>query len=137
MDTPHTMTLGEAAKAVGKSKTTISKYIKNGKLSVLSKDDNSYKIDPSELFRVFTPVDTSNSQGGQSLTPKVTGVTHDDYTELKIQLEIMKVKLEAETKRANDMQSEKEDWKHQAQKLLLHAPEPKQAKQGFLKRVFG
>jgi hypothetical protein len=123
MNTPHFMTLGEASKAVGKSKTTISKYIKNGKLSVVSKDDDSYKIDPSELFRVFPPVSSSNSQNGQSLTHKITGFTLGDYSELKTQIEVMKIKLEAETKRADNLQIEKEDWKKQAQMLLLKSPE--------------
>ncbi len=131
------MTLGEASKAVGKSKTTISKYIKNGKLSVISKDEDSYKIDPSELFRVFPPANSSNSQNGQSLTHEVTG----DYTELKIQIEVMKIKLEAETKRADSLETEKEDWKKQAQMLLLQAPQSNVKKDShnpsFWKRLWG
>lgn len=120
MNTPHNMTLGEAAKATGKSKTTISKYIKNGKLSFLSKDKNGYQIDPSELFRVFPP---SNSKHGRSLTPKITGGTPENNTDLTAENEILKVKLEAERKRADNLQVERDDWKKQAQTLLLKSPE--------------
>ena len=44
--------LGEAAKATGKAKSTILRAIKTGRISA-SKKDGSYSIDPSELFRVF------------------------------------------------------------------------------------
>jgi len=48
------LTLNQAAKAVKKSTSTISKYVKDGKLSVSEKlDDGSFKIDPAELYRVF------------------------------------------------------------------------------------
>ena len=120
MNTNHNMTLGEAAKATGKSKTTISKYIKNGRLSFLSKDENGYQIEPSELFRVFPPV---NSKYGQSLTPEVTPITPENNSNLNTQLEILKVKLEAEKNRADNLQIERDDWKDQAQKLLLQAPQ--------------
>ena len=120
------MTLGEAAKACGKSKTTLSKYIKNGKLSIISKENNSYQIDPSELFRVFPCKHQIDTQNGQSLTPKITGVTPENYTDLKTEIEILKIKLESETKRADNLQSERDDWKNQAQTLLLKAPETPQ-----------
>jgi excisionase family DNA binding protein len=44
-------TLGEAAKAVGFSKPTLSRAIKCGKLSGHRLDDGSYQIDPAELER--------------------------------------------------------------------------------------
>ena len=44
-------TLGTAARHVGKSKPTISKAIKDGKLSA-TKVNGVYQIEPSELSRV-------------------------------------------------------------------------------------
>lgn len=44
-------TLGEAAKVVGFSKPTLSRAIKNGKLSARRLDDGSYSIDAAELER--------------------------------------------------------------------------------------
>ena len=46
-------TLSQAAKETGKSKGTISKYLHNGTLSYVEKTKEGYKIDASELFRVF------------------------------------------------------------------------------------
>jgi hypothetical protein len=46
-------TLGTAARTVGKSKATISRAIKGGRLSATRSEDGSYLIDPAELHRVF------------------------------------------------------------------------------------
>jgi len=47
------LTLSQAAKQTGKSKSVISKALKDGTLSYNEKDSAGYKIDPAELFRVF------------------------------------------------------------------------------------
>ena len=46
--------LAQAAKATGKSKPTIARAIKAGRLSATRADDGSYTIDPAELARVFS-----------------------------------------------------------------------------------
>jgi excisionase family DNA binding protein len=48
-----TLSLGQAAVAVGISKPTIQRAIKNGKLSASRNEDGSYSIDESELARVY------------------------------------------------------------------------------------
>lgn len=47
------LSLSEAAKEAGRSKSTIFKALKNGDLSYKDKTAAGYKIDPAELFRVF------------------------------------------------------------------------------------
>ena len=66
------LTLSQAAKEVGKSKGTLSKAVKDGKLSVAKKDENgSFQIDPAELFRVFPKQKKRNETGSieQNATP--------------------------------------------------------------------
>jgi len=46
-------TLGQAAKATGKAKTTIQRAIKSGRISASKSDVGAYDIEPSELHRVF------------------------------------------------------------------------------------
>ena len=65
-----TYTLGQAAKATGKSKPTIQRAIKSGSISAAKADDGSYEIDPSELHRVFPPV-TGASNAEQPLKQSV------------------------------------------------------------------
>ena len=47
--------LGQAARVVGRSKTTIHRAIKSGRLSA-TRTAAGYDIDPAELARVFLPV---------------------------------------------------------------------------------
>jgi excisionase family DNA binding protein len=47
------LTLGQAAKLVGKGKTTLTRAIQAGRLSATRRDDGSYRIDPAELARVY------------------------------------------------------------------------------------
>lgn len=55
--------LSQAAKRVGVSKATIHRAIKSGKLSANRQDDGSYKIDPSELSRVYQMTAGDMSEG--------------------------------------------------------------------------
>lgn len=52
-------TLGQAAKATGRSKPTIQRAIKNGQISAKRNENGSYVIDPAELHRVFPAVTES------------------------------------------------------------------------------
>jgi hypothetical protein len=54
-------TLGEAAKATGKSKPTIQRAIKKHIISAILNDNGSYSIDPAELHRVFPPVSCASN----------------------------------------------------------------------------
>ena len=54
-------TLGQAAKATGKAKSSISAAIKDGTISAKKNENGSYIIDPAELHRVFPPASSANS----------------------------------------------------------------------------
>lgn len=62
-----TYTLGEAAKATGLTKPTLSKAIKSGKISAVRNENGSYAIDPAELFRVYP----ATGQEANHTTPSV------------------------------------------------------------------
>lgn len=48
-------TLGEAAKATGVSKASLSRAVVNGRISATKNDDGSFSIEPVELHRVYPP----------------------------------------------------------------------------------
>lgn len=66
------LTLGEAAKMTGKSKPTISKAIKDGKLTG-NKVDGVFQIEVSELLRVY-PAKTETQD---TETPKTTSASSE------------------------------------------------------------
>jgi hypothetical protein len=67
--------LAQAAKAAGKSKPTIARAIKAGKLSATRAADGSYGIDPAELARVF-PLTGDSADTMKRSEP---GNGHDTY----------------------------------------------------------
>jgi len=118
-------TLGTAAKAVGKSKATISKAIKNGKISATKHDNGSYTIEPSELHRVYPPKPNETVSSEQIETPKVTGVNDSE-------LKVLQAKLEAAQQRIEDLIEDRDQWRQQANRLLTHNGPTK----GFWTRLF-
>ena len=84
-------TLSEAAKATGKSKMTLLRAIKNGRMSARRKDDNSYEIDPAELHRVFPPVSECDGDTDNTLRPDMP----EDTSLLRLKLESALEKIEA------------------------------------------
>lgn len=92
MGNPAYFTLGQAAKEAGKSKGTISKYIKLGKLSYVKKDGNKYQIDPAELFRVFPKKKQETAQNERMETPANTNVNSGLEREIELLNERLKEK---------------------------------------------
>ena len=79
-------TLGAAAKASGKSKATISKAIKSGRLSALKDEMGVYRIEPAELNRVY-PFNVDGNQDRTARTPEETPEKEDSFRELQARLE--------------------------------------------------
>jgi hypothetical protein len=65
--------LAQAAKAAGKSKPTIARAIKAGRLSAARGEDGSYAIDPSELACVYPLTGDSTGTMKQSVPHNGTG----------------------------------------------------------------
>ena len=76
--------LGEAAKATGKSKATISNAIKTCRLSVHEKTESGYRIAASELFRAFPPNVQSNGQAEQTRTQEPNGLNRGLEREIEL-----------------------------------------------------
>lgn len=103
-----TLTLGQAAKEAGVSKATISKSLKSGKLSYISKSSAGYEIDPSELFRVFPPKRSETVDSERSETPQETAFSEADRREI----ELLRQQLD-------ETRADRDAWREQAQRLAL------------------
>ena len=119
-------TLGTAAKAVGKSKATISKAIKSGKISAHKLPNKSYEIDPAELHRVYPPTPSQPVAGERLDTPNATGGNSNEN-------QILQAKLEMAHARIADLEGDRDQWQQMANRLLEKQDTPK----GFLGRLLG
>jgi len=102
-------TIGTAAKATGKSKSTISRDIDKGKISAVKNEDGSYSIDPAELHRVYPPVSQSNgSSNGQSNDSQPvnfaagTGELEGELQHLRERLSSLELEREREREQLTD-----------------------------------
>ena len=125
-------TLGDAAKATGKSKTTLHRAIKSGKISANKAVDGSYSIDPAELHRVFPPATVATPVAPlQRNEPEQSGNTLET---LRIQLEMLEKERERERallqETIADLREDRDKWRQPAPALLEdHRPN------GFFKRL--
>ena len=119
-------TLGEAAKATGKSKPTIQRAIKNGKIFAKKNEDGRYVIDPAELHRVFEPVTDNGNEGGALKQSEPTS----DASLLQREIELLCEQLSREHETVSDLRrrlDEAEDERRRAAEqfmgLLTHQQE--------------
>ena len=101
MPNPTLLTLGQAAKLCGRSKPTLSKALKEGRLSYVEKTKAGYQIDPSELSRVF-PYSSPNAKVDQ------VEILEDNTTNT-IENSVLKAKLEAAEQRFSDAEKTIDD----------------------------
>lgn len=123
------LTLGQAARLTGTSKTTLTRAIKAGRLSATRRDDGSYGIDEAELSRVYTVNVETPATGA------VTGaaVHHapperdpSDTLALRVEIEGLKAQLALMREHADELRHQRDGWQNQAesaQRLLAdHRP---------------
>ncbi len=87
---PMRYTLGTAAKATGKAKSTILRAVKSGVISATKAHEGSYAIEPSELHRVFPP------NGAQQVAPNDTQPHEEHDATLRFRLEIIETERQRE-----------------------------------------
>lgn len=124
-------TLGEAAKATGKSKATISKAIKSGRISAAKDETGTFQIDPSELHRVYR----STVHLEQNKTSKLTledGKDDGIIRELKAHLQAARERLSDKESVIEDLREDRDKWRQQATALLSD-----QRPKSFIKRLLG
>jgi len=114
------LTLSQAAKVSGKSKSTLSRAIKMGRLSATRLDDGNFSIDPAELFRVY-PATTDNPYDERPIEQGATPVP----AELKSRISMLELLLEKEREAvarereiSADLKEDRDRWRQQAASLL-------------------
>lgn len=139
------VSLNEASRLTGKSKSVISNALKNGVLSYVSRDVTGYRIDTSELFRVYsrrTPKRTVERRSSERELPVQNPFEKDHENEiLRLKLEMLEkendrlreqnqkdeLKANRQIQRLeNDIEQliqDKDQWQRQATHLLPAPPQ--------------
>lgn len=110
-----TLTLKQAADETGLSKPAILKAIKKGRISAKKDDKGRWQIEPVELFRAYPKVNQVNEINDNQLTKGNTKVNSD----LQVEVEVLREKSKMQKERIEELSEERDNWKDQANKLLL------------------
>lgn len=109
-------TLGEAAKAAGFSKPTLSRAVKNGKISAKRLDDGSYSIDPSELERWKDANGHRNAKKKRFATPIETPETPMQNSALQAEIEMLRERIKTGEMERDFLEQRVEDLKERAER---------------------
>jgi excisionase family DNA binding protein len=110
-ETPMHVTLGQAAKHLRMGKATLSRYIKQGKISAAKQEDGSYRIDASELDRVREILRPPLEQHVEQLaTPLETQL-------LQREIALLRETLAQKDTLIADVRSQRDQWAEMARSL--------------------
>lgn len=122
---PMIYTLGQAAKATGKAKGTISNAVKQGRLSASKNDKGEYEIDASELHRVY-PLNGSTVEQPSKMNDVSPPLAQAERDAFEARIALLEQGIERERQNADE-------WRKQAQNLALTYKRPR----GWLDRLLG
>ena len=133
-------TMGQAAKEVGTSKTSIHRAIKSGKLSASRNDDGTLSIDPAELFRAYPRARPSRNGNGtmeQTVPANETVVTAPDPA-VTARLAALEREVALQAERIAELKEQRDAWQEQAQqaqRLLTATASPATERRSWLARL--
>jgi len=125
-------TLGEAAKATGKSKTTIRRALEKGRVSGVKNDIGEWQIEPVELHRVYPMAQPVTVTDG---VPHVTGGDSAERDRLEMverENVLLREQLDREREIGRSLETDRDHWRQQATALLTDrsADKPPQEARG-------
>ena len=133
-------TLGQAAKEIGCSKATLSRAIKNGKLSAKKNDDDTYAIDAAELMRWVDSNGRVNRQKKRTQTNGETVETPIENSSLRAELEALRQIADDRQKTIDDLRGRLDAESEERRKLTAMLPDQRREPEpprGFWARLRG
>ena len=113
-------TLGEAARASGKSKSTIAKAIKAGRLSAVRGIEGNYRIDPAELHRVYPSTGAANGAGARFGTGELDPGAPGELAKWRALAEEREEVIRNLWQRLDAAEAERREVQHKLTALLTH-----------------
>jgi hypothetical protein len=132
-------TLGEAAKATGKSKTSVRRALDSGRISASKNALGEWQIEPSELHRVYPVMQPVPVTGGTPSGAGGNGEFRGQIEVLERENALLREQLGREREISSDLQQDRDHWRQQATALLTDQREksPQKPVEGRLARAWG
>ena len=110
-----------AADLTGRSKSTIQRSMKSGKLSFEIDETGNRLVDVSELERVFGMAPERPSADAQDLVKAEIQRAHDmiEGERMKMRIRMLEDQLHMTQQQLDDVKDQRDQWQKQAQQVLL------------------
>ena len=108
-------TLGQAAKAAGKSKPTILRAIQKGSISATKDGLGRWVIEPSELHRVYPSVKRHDVDGGET---GLNDALQQKISLLETELEARRRETDAAQQTIEDLRQDRDIWRQEARRFM-------------------
>lgn len=138
------LNISASARATGKDRNTIKRYLKDGRLSSNKDASGSVVIDTAELVRVFGALKTDGTTDAPDRapaeSPESTAVHHLTIETLVKQLEVAQQREKAALEREEWLKRQLEAEQERSRELerrMLPPGEGEAARKGFWGRLFG
>lgn len=119
------LSASEAAREVGKSIQTITRAIQSGRLSASGPKGGPYRIDPSELFRVY-PRRTLEPTATPSMVGSATDAKLSATSNLEVEVKMLREMLAREQDTVSDLRTRLDaeaEERRRLTALLTHQPD--------------
>lgn len=134
MGNTMSISLSEAATAVGMYKSSVLRAIKAGKISATKDEHGEWRIEPAELHRVYPPVAESEAKNGAT-RQDATATLQAQITGLREVGELLRQQLDATRVECDRWKAQADKWQLQAEhvaRLLTDArPQPETKPQSW------
>jgi hypothetical protein len=107
------LSLSEAARVSGQSKSTIWRAVNSGRLSATRTYTGDYQIDPAELHRVFS-LGTEGRATTVSVKPDATDLKRAETALMQAQIDRL---FQVGELIRNELDNDRDAWRSQADKL--------------------
>jgi hypothetical protein len=122
--TPAYVTLGEASRRTGMTKSALSRRIKSGQLSVRERgEDGAFRIDVSELLRFMSTTPVQRAGDTVDIPTSATSDTPLDPA-IVTRLAVAEAQLVELRAMLDDLKAERDRWHDQATVALRLLPGP-------------
>ena len=124
------ITAGQAAKAAGVNTATITRAIKRGRISATKDDDGAWRIDASELLRVYpraTLQDAPTLAVQRDATPPKTRDLRLEVARLEERLKAAEALKAMADELREAVERDRDAWRMQAERLTKALPPPSPA----------
>lgn len=110
-----------AADLTGRSKSTIQRAMKSGKLSFEIDESSNRLVDVSELERVFGLAPERPSNNSEDLVKAEIQRAHDmlETERMKMRIRMLEDQLHLTQSQLDDVKDQRDQWQKQAQQVLL------------------